>query len=162
MLLLGFVANFSNQHVLQANGRVSNYQTQDTLSYSVSFGTLPSKPFMGNLHVSVLVKDIQSQKLILNPNVYISFKSPVNTDWSEPKKLYSPFKQYSSEMDYTVNTSGKWLWKIFVNKPNSEENTIFEIHIGERSYNLLIPITFFVFLIVTVIVLAILIKKHST
>ncbi len=65
-------------------------------------------------------------------------------------------------MDYTVNTSGKWLWKIFVNKPNSEENTIFEIHIGERSYNLLIPITFFVFLIVTVIVLAILIKKHST
>ena len=159
-LLFVCLISINNQNVLQANGRVVNYKTQNTSSYSVLFGTLPSSPHVDNLHVSIMVKDMQSQKFLLNSDVYVSIKSSENTPWTQPEKLYNPFKQYSFEMDYAVSSPGKWLWKVFVNKPNSEENTIFEIHVKEYSENIFLFITYGIVLISLVIIFVVIIKKR--
>jgi len=145
-MYFGLLDNMQTQ--IEANGRVVNYKTQKTLSHLIHFGTLPTRPSIGKVHISIQISDINTMKFVENINVYLSIKGPNQLEWTPPTKLYNPFRQYSHELNYTFDKTGIWEFAVYVDQPNSTNHSIFHVNVKKTPSTPIIFVAVFVFLVI--------------
>ena len=131
----------------EANGRVTNYQIQNTDLYIIKLGTVPSSPQIGKTHLSIKIIDIVTNKPISGNNIYLSLKQPESNNWLSPQKAYtSPIDSSAYEVNYKFDVPGTWQVKVMINGSDSKDHAIFEIFV--KTFSPLLGISALIFLIV--------------
>ena len=135
-LILSFALFIYNTTIkAEANGRITNYQTQKTDLYLIKFGTVPPSPQIGKTHFSIQIIDIATNNPKSDIDIYISLKTPNSNDWiSSPQKAYiSPFDSSAYEFNYKFDAPGEWQIKVIIGDPNTNNNAVFELFVSQFS-----------------------------
>ena len=134
-LILSFTLFLYNTNIkAEANGRITNYQTQKTDFHLIKFGTIPPSPQIGKTHFSIQIIDIATNNPISDIDVYISLKPLESNDWTSAQKAYiSPLDPSAYEFNYKFDASGKWLIKVMIGDPNTNNNAAFELFVKQFS-----------------------------
>ena len=141
----------------EANGRITNYQIQNTDLYTIKLGTVPPSPQIGKTHFSIKIIDIVTDKPVTGNDIYLSLKHSESNDWLSPQKTYtSPFDPSAFEFNYEFDIPGTWQVKVMVNTLNSTEHAVFEIFVN--TFSALPGILTLIFLIVLVSTFAYIIR----
>ena len=161
-LILSFALFIYNTTIkAEANGRITNYQTQKTDLYLIKFGTVPPSPQIGKTHFSIQIIDIATNNPISDIDVYISLKTPKSTVWFFPQKAYiSPLDSSAYEFNHKFDTPGKWQIKVITGDPNTSNNAVFELFV--KQFSPLPGILTLVFLIVLASTFAYIIRIKLT
>ena len=140
-----FIASFPT--MVQANGRVTNFQKKIVGPYEIGLGTIPPSPSVGNLHLALTVTDPTTKAPILDANVEIVGAGPDSTEIE-----IGPTTATNSAQDptyYEVNTSvgreGMWLFTTTITDADGDHSADFQVEVKNAS-----PITGILTLVVLV------------
>jgi hypothetical protein len=133
---------------LYANGRVGQLVRQIAGPYEIALGTIPDKPLVGILHLTLTVSDAATKAPILDAEVTVAARGP-DGDANE----IGPLPARNSARDpafYDVSTSvdriGAWTFTVSVSSDLGDASTDFVLEVRNSS-----PI-FEIFTWVTVVV----------
>jgi hypothetical protein len=145
----------------EANGRITNYQTQKIDLYIVKFGTIPPSPQIGKTHFSIQIIDSNTNTSISDLDIYVALKIPDTDDWIPPQRAYiSPFDSSAYEFNHKFEVPGNWQIKILINDPNSQNDAVFELFV--KQFSALPGILTLIFLIVLASTFAYIIRIKLT
>ena len=145
----------------EANGRITNYQTQKIDLYIVKFGTIPPSPQIGKTHFSIQIIDSNTNTSISDLDIYVALKIPDTDDWIPPQRAYiSPFDSSAYEFNHKFEVPGNWQIKILINDPNSQNDAVFELFV--KQFSVLPGILTLIFLIVLASTFAYIIRIKLT
>ena len=152
ILLIVSIAITTVTYVAQANGRVTKFENQSVGPYLVSLGTIPEPPIVGSLHLTVTLKEIETQEFILDALITASGKgSNINSKDIGPMNAVKNFgdpRYY--DINTSVNTTGTWTFDIAIKADPGEITTTFQIEVIERN-NIPAILAFFVLLLLVTI-----------
>ena len=118
----------------EANGRITNYQTQTIDAYTIKLGTIPPSPQIGKTHFSIQIIDSDTENPVYDLNIYISLKSPDVDDWTLPQKAYiSTIDPSVYEFNHKFEVPGNWQIKVLINDQNSQNNAVFGLFVKQFS-----------------------------
>ena len=138
--------------VVQANGRVTNFQKKMAGPYEIGLGTIPPSPSVGNLHLALTVTDPATDTPVLGANVELMGTGPDSTEIE-----IGPTIAANSAQDptyYEVNTSvgreGMWLFTTTITDADGEHSADFQVEVKNAS-----PITGILTMVILVVFLII-------
>ena len=121
--------------IVQANGRVTNFQKKMAGPYEIGLGTIPPSPSVGNLHLALTVTDPATKTPVLDAKVALQGTGPDSTEVE-----IGPTTAANSAQDptyYEVNTSvgreGIWLFKTTITDPDGEHSVDFQVEVKNAS-----------------------------
>ena len=121
--------------VVQANGRVSNFQKKMAGPYEIGLGTIPPSPSVGNLHLALTVTYPVNKTPILDAKVELHGTGPDSTEIE-----IGPTFATNSTQDpayYEVNTSvgreGLWLFTTTITDSDGEHSADFQVEVKNAS-----------------------------
>ena len=133
--------------VVQANGRVTNFQKKMAGPYEIGLGTIPPSPSVGNLHLALTVTDAVSKTPVLDARVELVGAGPDSAEIE-----IGPTVATNSTLDpayYEVNTSvgreGIWLFTTKITDADGNHSADFHVEVKNAS-----PITGILTLVVLV------------
>ena len=133
--------------VVQANGRVTNFQKKMAGPYEIGLGTIPPTPSVGNLHLALTVTDPETNTPVLDARVELQGTGPDSAEIE-----IGPTFATNSTQDpayYEVNTSvgreGLWLFTTTITDSDGEHSADFQVEVKNAS-----PITGILTLVVLV------------
>ena len=145
----------------EANGRITNYQTQKIDLYIIKFGTIPPSPQIGKTHFSIQIIDSNTNIPISDLDIYVSLKIPNTNVWNPPQRAYiSPFDSSAYEFNHEFEVTGTWQIKVLINEQNSQNNAVFEVFV--KQFSALPGILSLIFLIVLASTFAYIIRIKLT
>ena len=89
----------------KANGRVGEFVRQVAGPYEIALGTIPARPVVGKLHLTLTVADMSSGAYILDAGVTVSGKGPEQDVVIGPLKAWNNVRD-PAFYDLTVSVSG--------------------------------------------------------
>ena len=102
----------------EANGRITNYQTQTIDAYTIKLGTIPPSPQIGKTHFSIQIIDSDTE----------------NPVYDLPQKAYiSTIDPSVYEFNHKFEVPGNWQIKVLINDQNSQNNAVFELFVKQFS-----------------------------
>ena len=120
---------------LLANGRVLRFDRQDAGPYQVSLGTIPDTPIIGNLHLTMTIKDTASDAYVLDALVTVTGQGP-----SGGAALIGPVQASTNLRDptfYDVNTAvdelGPWIFTVRIEAGPGEAQAAFSVEVREAN-----------------------------
>ena len=148
--LVVFIASLPT--IVQANGRVTNFQKKIAGPYEIGLGTIPPSPSVGNLHLALTVTDPATNSPVLDANVELVGTGPDSTEIE-----IGPTIAANSTQDptyYEVNTSvgreGMWLFTTTITDADGEHSADFQVEVKNAS-----PITGILTMVILVVFLII-------
>jgi hypothetical protein len=136
-----------------ANGRVAEFVRQVAGPYEIALGTVPNKPVVGALHMTMTVTEVSSETLVLDGEVVVTGVGPEPEPGVEAVDV-GPIEaqvNVTSLGFYDVNTSvdraGAWTFKVDVTAGPGDASTEFAIDVKKASgaFRLLTWVTVVVF-----------------
>lgn len=133
--------------VVQANGRVTNFQTKTAGPYEIGLGTIPPSPSVGNLHLALTVTDSTTNSPVLDANVEIVGAGPDSTQIEIGPTIAANSTQDPTyyEVNTSVSREGKWVFTTTVTDDDGRHSTEFQVEVKNAS-----PITGILTLVVLV------------
>jgi hypothetical protein len=122
----------------QANGQVVNFVQKTAGPYEIAFGTSPSTPSVGALHLTMTVADASSKRLIPNAVVTVTGRGP-GVGQGGVAHLGPLFAQTNSAFPnfYDVNTrvdsEGTWTFTVAVSSRLGDAEADFPVKVGKSS-----------------------------
>ena len=114
-----------------ANGRVARLITQQAGPYEVALGTIPNRPVVGVLHMTMTISDSSTDTPVLNADVTVVGTGP-NVQAAEigPLKAQNnPTDPVFYDISTTVDRAGIWSFNISVDADAGEGQTEFAIDV---------------------------------
>ena len=138
-----FIASFPT--VVQANGRVTNFQKKMAGPYEIGLGTIPPSPSVGNLHLALTVTDPATNSPVLDANVEIVGAGPDSTEIEIGPTIAANSAQDPTyyEVNTEVKREGVWLFTTTITDDDGKHSTEFQVEVKNAS-----PITGILTLIV--------------
>ena len=105
VLLCGFSMNSA-----QANGGTRPVvQNARVGPYELQVGIFPGRPKVGNLHLSILVKDAESESLVTDATVMVAARGPEGAaDVSPVQATNTPQRPQFYDVDIRLDMEGSW------------------------------------------------------
>jgi hypothetical protein len=137
----------------RANGRVAEYVRQVAGPYEVALGTVPNRPVVGALHMTMTVTEISSETLVLDAEVVVIGTGPEPEEGVEAVDV-GPIEALVNATSlgfYDVNTSvdraGAWRFTVDVTAGPGDASTVFAMDVKKASgaFRLLTWVTVVVF-----------------
>lgn len=140
-----FVASFPA--VVQANGRVTNFQKKMAGPYEIGLGTIPPSPSVGNLHLALTVTDPATESPVLDARVEIVGAGPESTEIEIGPTIAANSAQDPTyyEVNTSVSREGIWLFTTTITDGDGEHSADFQVEVKNAS-----PITGILTLVVLV------------
>ena len=124
----------------EANGRVTGLITQQAGPYEIALGTIPDRPVVGALHMTMTISDSSTQTPVLDADISVVGTGPGATEIE-----LGPLRAQNNPTDpafYDVNTTvdrvGIWSFNVSVDADAGEGQTDFVIDV--QTANLLVKI----------------------
>ena len=131
LLFLASALAMAPAAILQANGRVGQFVSNIAGPYRIALGTIPDRPVVGVLHLTVTVTEASSDTPVLNAEVTVAGTGP-ERDTPE----IGPFVAVTNPVDplyYDISTSvdriGLWSFTVSVNSSLGEASTDYLIEV---------------------------------
>ena len=111
-LLLGFSMNWAQANggtrAVVKNARVGPYELQ--------VGIFPGRPKVGNLHLSILVKDAEAKTLVTDATVMVAVRGPEGaTDVSPVQATNTPQSPQFYDVNIPLDVEGSWTLTVETN-----------------------------------------------
>jgi len=133
LMILGVVA--AAPTALYGNGRVGQLVTQVAGPYEISLGTIPDKPVVGLLHLTLTVADASSKTPLLDARITVEGRGP-EQDTSEIGPL-SALNSVKDPAFYDISTSvdrvGIWTFTVSVSGDLGDASTEYSVRVRESS-----------------------------
>ena len=118
-----------------ANGRVLRFDTRQAGPYQISLGTIPDTPVVGNIHLTVTVKESATDAYVLDARVAVIGEGP-GDDPIEIGPLVAE-RNLREPTYYEVNTSveevGTWAFAVLIEAAPGAAETIFTLQVVKAS-----------------------------
>lgn len=118
-----------------ANGRVLRFDTQQAGPYRVSLGAIPDTPVVGNIHLTVTVRESSTDEYVLDARVTVIGEGP-GDDPIEIGPLVAD-RNLREPTYYEINTSvdsvGAWAFTVLVDAAPGAAETTFTLEVVEAS-----------------------------
>ena len=102
--------------VSQANGRVGQFVTNVAGPYEIALGTIPDRPVVGVLHVTITVTDTSSDTPVLDAHVTVAGTGPeANAPEIGPyEAVNNPMEPLYYDVSASVDRVGLWSFTVSV------------------------------------------------
>ena len=120
---------------VSANGRVGQFVRQAAGPYEIALGTIPDSPVVGELHLTMTVRDTTAESFVLDAEIKVSGVGP-DGDAVEIGPLdarNSPTSLDFYEVNTTVDRVGTWTFTVSVTGAAGEGSTDFLIGVRTAS-----------------------------
>ena len=118
-----------------ANGRVLRFETQQAGPYRVSLGTIPDTPVVGNIHLTVTVRESSTDEYVLDARVAVVGEGP-GGDPAGIGPLVAD-RNLREPTYYEINTSvdelGPWEFTVLVEAAPGVAEATFTLEVVEAS-----------------------------
>ena len=133
--------------IVQANGRVTNFQKKMAGPYEIGLGTIPPSPSVGNLHLALTVTDPETNTPVLDANVELIGTGPDSTEIEIGPTIAANSAQDPTyyEVNTSVSREGIWLFTTTITDDDGQHSTEFQVEVKNAS-----PITGILTLVVLV------------
>jgi hypothetical protein len=134
---------------VSANGRVGQFVRQTAGPYEIALGTIPDSPAVGQLHLTMTVRDTAAESFVLDAEITVTGVGP-DGDAVEIGPLDARNSPTSLDF-YEVNTSvdrvGTWVFTVLVSGEPGEGSADFLIKVRTAStvYRIFTWVTVMVF-----------------
>ena len=118
-----------------ANGRIVRYERKAASPYELALGTIPPDPTVGNLHLALVITELESNTPVTDARVTVVGEGP------EPDS--ESFGPFDAEIDLfnpgyydvntRVNTVGQWGLTVHVGAQSGEASAEFVISVREAN-----------------------------
>ena len=118
-----------------ANGRVLRFDRQQAGPYTVSLGTIPDTPVVGNIHLTVTVEESATDEYVLDASVAVIGEGPGDNP-IEIGPLVAD-RNLREPTYYEINTSvdevGPWAFTVLVDAAPGAAETTFTFEVVKAS-----------------------------
>lgn len=134
-VLVVALATVGASTAVYGNGRVGQLLTQVAGPYEIALGTIPDKPVVGLLHLTLTVSDASSKTPLLDASVTVEGRGP-ERETSEIGPL-SALNSVKDPAFYDISTSvdrvGVWTFTVRVSGDLGDASTDYSIRVREPS-----------------------------
>ena len=126
---------FLSPGVMEANGQVRRFVSQDAGPYTISLGTLPESPVPGSLHLTMTVVERASGAFIMDARVTVTGRGP-GEDAPETGALVASNNSIDPtfyDVNTTVDREGTWMFTVEVTGEPGQAAAGFAIQVTEAN-----------------------------
>ena len=135
LILTLLVAALAAPSEARANGRIVEFQSQTAGAYEIAFGTIPTPPRVGTLHLSVTLTDLAAQTPVVDAVVTVTGSGP-----GDPPPSVGPLNAENRPTDLVfydapapVETPGEWTFTVAVDSGLGPASADFTLEVVETS-----------------------------
>ena len=120
---------------VSANGRVLRFDTQQAGPYQVSLGTIPDAPIVGNIHITVTVRETATDDYVLDGLIVMSGEGTGDNagkigPLAAERNLREPTYY---EFNTSVDELGLWEFRVLIEAAPGTAETTFTVEVIESS-----------------------------